>query len=153
MKNHLSISAASRLLMVLFMSLGTITASRAECLKFEPAVARLVGKLIAREYPGPPNYGSVAGDKPETQWILLLRSPLCVDGDSASRTNVDSAAGVTEVQLVYTADPSDLKRLSGDSVEVTGTLIAAHTGHHRTPVLMTVRGLRSNASRERSRDP
>lgn len=128
---------------VLFLS--ACSAIGAECAKYEPASTNLVGKLVLRDYPGPPNYENVdAGDRLERQWILLLRSPLCVDGDSSSDLNSDSVEGVTEVQLVQLTESPSLKPLQGRMINVSGELFSAHTGHHRTPVLLIVRQARSN---------
>jgi len=142
----------TRLPSALCLLLASISAVGADCAKFEPTVTRLVGRLTTREYPGPPNYESVtAGDKPEREWILVLRAPLCVDGDSDSELNRTSVAAIGEVQLVAASSASNLAHLTGKDVEVSGTLFTAHTGHHKTPVLLTVQEVRPDTSLERSR--
>lgn len=49
--------------------LGTalaVTAQGVECARYEPAVTEISGKLVLRDYPGPPNFESIeAGDQPE----------------------------------------------------------------------------------------
>jgi hypothetical protein len=58
----------------------------AECVNYEPDLVSLNGKIIRKTFPGPPNYENIkTGDQPETYWILILTTPLCVNaktGDS-----------------------------------------------------------------------
>ena len=142
-----------RLSLVLTVLSVAAPSALAECAKYEPAVTRLVGTVTTREYPGPPNFESIAaGDTPERQWILILKRPLCVDGDPTSDLNPDSKTGVAEIQLMADRGARNLSRLSGKEVEVSGTLFAAHTGHHRVPVLLKVQSTRPNNSLERRSD-
>lgn len=110
-----------------------------KCLSYEPAVVKLAGVMISRTYPGPPNYESIrGGDEPETYWFLVLSHPICVneklDGFDPATKNI------RRVQLVVFGEDADRKygRLLGKRVTATGTLFGANTGHHRTPVLLTV---------------
>jgi hypothetical protein len=115
-----------------------------DCLKYEPAVVSVTGRLVQRVFPGPPNYENVkAGDARETQWLVRLSSSVCVDGGPASELNTEAEPGITEIQLVITRS-SDWKRYASllrKDVRVTGMLFHAHTAHHRTPVLLTVRSI------------
>ena len=123
-------------------SIGTVDA--ASCARFEPAATRLSGTLVLRDYAGPPNYEDVArGDRLERQWILVLDAPLFVDADPRSDINRDPVSGVREVQLVVTPGQADPARDRGRRITVSGNLFTAHTGHHRTPVLLSVDALPS----------
>lgn len=118
------------------------TDSGARCLSYEPAQVTLVGTLTSRTFPGPPNYHSIArGDHPETVFILTLDEPICVSGDPLSRLNSKSHSQVTEVQLV-TRDVNP-KRFLHKKIRATGSFFGAHTGHHRTPIVLTVVKLRA----------
>jgi hypothetical protein len=129
-------------LLMLPLVLASLIATAADCARFEPAITQLQGKLILREYPGPPNYQSVAaGDTLERQWILELTSPLCVQADLKSEINAVSQADVREVQLVLLGSSPSLTSHKNRLVQVSGTLFAAHTAHHRTPVLLTVQSV------------
>ena len=129
--------------MASFWGLGVgITDSAARCLPYEPAQVTLVGTLTSRIFPGPPNYRSIAlGDQPETIFILTLDEPICVSGDPASRLNSKSHFRVTEVQLVTRG--LDPRRLLNKRVRASGGFFSAHTGHHRTPIVLTVVRLRA----------
>jgi len=116
--------------------------SEARCLSYEPAQVVLVGTLTARTLPGPPNYHSIAsGDYPETVFVLKLDEPICVSGDPSSRLNRNGHSRITEVQLLTRG--VDLKRFVNRQVRASGSLFGAHMGSHRTPVVLTVVGLRA----------
>ncbi len=126
---------------ILGASLGGASAG-ARCLAYEPAQVTLTGELTSRVVPGPPDYRSIArGDHPETVVILVLDAPVCVRGDPSSRSNSQGHAQVAEVQLVVRG--SAWRALRGKRVRVSGSLFAGNSGHHRTPVVLTVRGLRA----------
>ncbi len=126
---------------ILGASLGGASAG-ARCLSYEPAQVTLTGELTSRMVPGPPDYRSIArGDQPETVVILVLDAPVCVRGDPLSRVNSQGHAQVAEVQLVV--DGSAWRVLRDKRVRVSGSLFARNSGHHRTPVVLTVRGLRA----------
>lgn len=133
-----------RSLVVLGMALGAFLAAapaRAQCLRYEPHPATLVGTVVARRLPGPPGYRDVArGDYPETVYFLELDEPVCVTGDRSSRTNRKSHADVGEVQI--SADGPDLRRYRGKKVRATGGLFGAHMPYHRTPVVFDVKTVR-----------
>lgn len=90
-------------------------------------------------------------DPPETYWILHLAKPVCVSADTNDELNDTDANAVTRMQLVFTSD-DPLKDYGNKKlrafvkahtpVVVTGTLYRAHTGHHHTEVLITVRDIR-----------
>ncbi|MCA9639176.1 MAG: DUF4431 domain-containing protein, partial [Myxococcales bacterium] len=102
----------------------------------------LVGTLIARTYPGPPNYESVAtGDSSEQAYILVLEAPVCVAPDPTSDLNSKGASGALEIQVASLH--LRFSTMVGQRIAVSGSLFAAHTGHHRTPVLMWAKSARA----------
>jgi len=117
--------------------------SKESCLAYEPSVVQLTGTLIRQTFPVPPNYQSVnQGDAPETGWYIQLAHPICVDEDKHEPDLNPAQKSVQKIQLVV--DPSVYKTqkyLVGKLVTVSGTLFGAHTGHHHTPVLLTVKSL------------
>ena len=123
-------SARSKCLLLL---LGSLSAGIAEsaCARFEPATTRLDGRLILRDDAGPPNY------------------------DRAIASNGREAVhGVGEVQLaVMPMSGIDAHRHRGRRVAVEGSLFSAHTGHHRTPVLLMVRSLFASPAQRADRAP
>ena len=113
----------------------------AGCKSYEPALASLHGTLLRRNFAGPPNYQNIyKGDKAETFWLLKLESSICVARDRANPDLNPSQKNVREVQLVINnkGDNEKANALLGKRVVATGTLFGAHTGHHHTPVLLTV---------------
>jgi len=89
---------------------------------------RAVGIVSLEVFPGRPNYESIKeGDEPEKEWILTVASEernerfqlVVIDG----REQKDSM----------------LRRCIGKKVAVEGSIWEAHTGHHHTPFLITVR--------------
>jgi len=110
----------------------------ARCLAYEPANVTLTGEIEMRKLPGPPNYSSVArGDRPENVYFVVLEKPVCVSADPTSRRNTRSHAGVEEVQLVISA--VDASAAVGKRMRLSGKLSGAQSGHHRTPVVITVK--------------
>lgn len=117
----------------------------ARCLRYQPAVVSLEGELVARSLPGAPNYRSIArGDRLETVYVLVLEKPICVKGDPSSALTKESHAGVEEVQLIVT--PRTAKRLAGQRVRATGSLVDGQSKEHRTPVVLEIKGLRKASS-------
>lgn len=112
----------------------------AGCKSYEPSVVELSGRLVRKTFAGPPNYQDVhKGDAPETVWLLRLDSPICVDQDRAQPDINPAKKKIRRVQLVLGNDgETRAKSLSGKRVQTAGTLFAAHTGHHHTPVLLKV---------------
>ena len=128
-------------LFLLLLVAGFATASGQNCLEYGPVVS-LNGTLSSRVFAGPPNYESVRrGDRKETAIILTLETATCTTATKTPADTFDVAeTAIREVQLVITtpAQWKALKRLRGTPVTVTGTLFHAHTGHHRTKVLLSV---------------
>ena len=113
------------------------------CLSYEPAVIKIAGSLARKTAPGPPNYKSLrSGDRPETYWFVKLSRPVCVGEDHKEPDLNPAKKGVGSIQLVLSPDAyAAYKELVGKRVVVSGTLFGAITGHHHTPVLLTVRTL------------
>jgi hypothetical protein len=116
------------------------TATSVPCLSYEPTVVKIAGSLERKTVPGPPNYESVRnGDKPETYWFVKLSEPICVAEDEKEPDLNPAKKGVGRIQLVLSPDAyAAYKELVGKRVVVSGTLFGAITGHHHTPVLLTV---------------
>ena len=133
------ISGLMLLIIPCAMSVGQ-TKAEVTCLSYEPSVVKLEGTLTKKNLPGPPNYESVPkGDRPETYWMLNLERPVCVDQDPTDADVHGAQKNVRIVQLVV--DPKVYQAnagLIGTRVIVTGRLFGAITGHHHTPVLLTV---------------
>ena len=129
------------LLLLLLLNSSGASAQRQECLAYEPAVVQLIGTINKQTFPGPPNYASIRkGDKPETYWVLHLPDSVCMQpsGDN------DSVDAVTDFQLILTQKQYALyRKFLGRRVNVSGKLSQATTGHHHTPVLMEVTGIRN----------
>lgn len=113
------------------------------CLSYEPTVVALHGVLTRETFPGPPNYESIRkGDRAETSWLLKLDSPICVNEDKSDPDLNPGRKNVRKVQLVLNPEGYEkYKALLGKKVVASGTLFGAHTGHHHTPVLLTVADL------------
>lgn len=144
---------AAIIAVVILISTNSLTGQntpQSECLSYEPAVVTLSGTLVRKTFPGPPNYESVKkGEKPATSWFLDLAESVCVN---ASKTEPDldpKQSGIHEIQLVLQPEQyPQHKGMVGRTVLATGTLLGEHTGHHHTPVLLTVRTLnRRNSTR------
>src|ERR1700722_16459982 len=115
----------------------------AGCRSYEPAVVTLHGSLIRKTFPGPPNYSDIhKGDRAETYFLLNLDSPICLNTDKSDPDLRPSQKNVRTVQLVLEEGTYELvKPLLGKKVVASGSLFTAHTGHHHTPVLLTVTNL------------
>ena len=105
-----------------------------DCLRYEPEVVTLTGKLEQR----------TSKDEPkETHFYLVLARAVCTTGEKAGPSNPD-AYPVKNVRLVQLAlDADGYKRLRpnlGRQVTLRGTLLAAHTVHHHAPLLLMVKG-------------
>lgn len=116
------------------------TKSQAGCLSYEPSIVKLEGKLTRKTFPGPPNYESVRkGDRPETYWLLDLYRPVCVDQGPKGADLNGAQKDIRRVQLVINPEMyKEQAGLIGKRVVATGRLFGEITGHHHTPVLLTV---------------
>lgn len=130
-------------LTVIFFALAFATQALAAppCLKYEPEVVELKGKVKRVVFPGPPNYESVkAGDQPEPYYVLFLPNGVCVQGDPKDEINFETEKDIKSMQLMIT-DYKKYRPLLGKNVTVTGQLMHSHTGHHHTNVLVQVESM------------
>jgi hypothetical protein len=140
----MSFQTWARSLLLLFLFQGITRVAAADCLSYEPAVTTLHGTLIRKTFPGPPNYEDIhQGDEAETYWIFSLDSPICVDQNKSEPDLNPAKKDVRQVELVL--QPEMYRRyraLLTRRVVATGTLFGAHTSHHHTPVLLTVKSIK-----------
>ena len=134
------------LLVVVLLGL-TPTLASARCLKFEPVSVLLKGVFVSKSLPGPPGYLSIAkGDFAERVLFLQLDEPICVKGNHESTFNSRTQTGVKEIQLVVPLGQSMV--LVDKRVRVTGTLFSGLMKGHRTKVLMTVKGMSEDLTKQ-----
>ncbi|GEB90110.1 hypothetical protein [Zymomonas mobilis] len=98
--------------------------------------SELTGQLESIIFPGPPNYEDVQnGDIPEFTYVLKLRKPICISGEDADPSNYFQAVHLVETN----ATAPQLHRLLHQNVTVKLTnTMAAITGHHHEPLVVTV---------------
>lgn len=83
----------------------------------------LIGTLVRKTFPGPPNFESVKkGTKPETGWFLDLPESVCVNEDKVEPDLNPKQSGIHEIQLVLQPEQyAQHKVLLGKRVIATGT--------------------------------
>ncbi len=111
--------------------------SAAACLPYWPTPVTVSGKLERLTFPGLPNYESVrSGDEAETGFYLKLSTPICTVGDKSDGTAYP-VSKVSLIQLILDSTQyTTLRPFLSRHLEIRGTLMAAHTGHHHAPVLI-----------------
>jgi hypothetical protein len=118
---------------------ASFSSAAAPCLHYEGKPVTLSGKVTLQTFYGPPNYGeSPETDSRETQAIMLLAEPICVD--AKPEYDYDAETDQSEVTLI----PHHGEKLSAyteKQVIVSGTLFHAYTGHHNTPVLIELNSI------------
>jgi hypothetical protein len=100
---------------------------------------RVSGVASLEVFPGPPNYESIQdGDAREEAWILTTsqneRFHLVILGDGKEKF-------------------ATLRHSLGKKLRVDGTVWGAHTSHHRTPFLITLRSIEKEPNSERAAAP
>jgi hypothetical protein len=109
---------------------------------FEPSISEIKGKLTTNSFYGPPNYGDTPKeDRIENVWMVYLENPINIhqlkehleEGDFNS-----TQFNITRIQLVILNDKLELKKLMSENVRIKGSFFGANTGHHFTPILMSV---------------
>jgi hypothetical protein len=115
------------------------------CYHYRPASVSLIGRLIQRTLPGPPNYQSIArGDRPQVVDLLILDAPICTLADYKDSPNTDAFQGQDTIQVRRAeATWREVRRLSGQRVVVKGTLAEWALGPDRTPVVIDPTEVRS----------
>jgi hypothetical protein len=123
---------------IILVSLLVVTSVHAaDTYKFEPSVVTLVGKLVKKEFHGPPGYGEdPKHDKKENASILLLNHPIKVVAEKSDQFN-ETRDNVKEIQLINVKRIA-LSQFFHKNVKVTGKLSSAITGHHHTDVLIEI---------------
>lgn len=107
------------------------------CLNYEPEIVTLRGKLERR------TFTNVSGVR-ETHYILKLDRPVCVNADPNNEYNQQQKK-ISELQLV----PAMILKTHGASallnrhVIVSGVLFGAHTQHHFTKILLSVKEIKA----------
>ena len=82
-------------------------------------------------------------NRPQKYWVLVMTEPPCVNVDPNDSILNDSQKEVRSIQLVLQPSMySEYKNLLGKEVVARGTLFSAITGHHHTPVLLTVSSIK-----------
>lgn len=101
---------------------------------------KVIGKISLEVLPGPPNYESVkTGDKAEKYWFINLKKSVCFSPDSEF---MDSEVSLSKLQLIL-YKLQDIDNLKEQKMyEVEGITEAAHTGHHRTKVMIIVNSIK-----------
>jgi hypothetical protein len=117
-------------------------ARAAPCLASRPASVNLKGQVLVRTYPGPPNYGESADDSHENVFLLLLDTPVCVEGVASPREGQRRDWDVVLVQLFRgPAMRTGLVPWAGKHVVVTGQLDQGTSAGDRTPVVVLVQSV------------
>ncbi len=122
---------------ILFFSCNIALA--APCLDYVHNVT-VQGVLARHTFPEQPNYESIAaGDAPATYFFVTPPKPFCVA--IGKRDDEPAVARVDTVQLVFMGKVDGygpLRPYLGKAVTCSGMLFAAISGHHHSPVLLSV---------------
>jgi hypothetical protein len=139
----MSLARIGALLLLLSPALCLAQVELSGCRSYEPTIVALHRTLIRKAYAGPPNYSDIRkGDKAETYWLLNLDSPICMSLDASEPKLNPSLKDVRKVQLVLDQESHDnFEGLLGKRIVATGSMFGGHSGHHHTPVLLTVKSL------------
>jgi hypothetical protein len=113
-------------------------------LHYEPETVELEGKLVIQSKYGPPNFGEEPkSDEKVRIPVLVLKTPvnvLPIEGQNDG-INTEPVHRVRQIQLSFAVGETGHRKLIGKNVVVKGTLFRAHTGHHYTDVVLTVRSI------------
>lgn len=117
----------------LFAILSLVGLTSSAIGQFEERPLSASGFVSLEVFPGPPNYKSIKnGDSREKAWIL-------------------TTASMGRFHLVILDDKNEkfetLRRCLGKMVRVKGVAWEAHTGHHRTPFLITVHSIEAETNK------
>jgi hypothetical protein len=90
------------------------------------------GKIILKEYYGPPNYGEdIINDAVEKHYVLLLYEPITIYFKG-------SCKNITEIQLINLHDTIRIGDYRNLNCYIYGEPFTAQTGHHYTDLIMIV---------------
>jgi len=127
-------------ILVTILCATPVMAGAVQCLHYDGEPVTLTGKVTLQTFYGPPNYGENPDtDSRETQALLVLAKPICVDANPSNYEEEEK--NQVKVTLVPPGG-MDLGTYAGKKVTFYGTLFHANTGHHRTPVLLQVNGIK-----------
>lgn len=133
-----------RLLLLMFSLAFSLPVVAESCLHYGGSPVTLSGKVKLQTFFGPPGYGEKPdSDSRETQAILLLEKPICVEANPKDYEEAEQ--NQREVTLVPLGK-ENLKDYEGNQIMVQGTLYHAFNGHHHTPVLIEIKHI-ENASK------
>jgi hypothetical protein len=106
------------------------------CFSLEPAQVSLEGNIREEEFTDTDQ----PSNQPEVCWILHLPKPVCVGkGDDEF---LDDDVVIEEIQLALEPKQYDAyQNLLNSFVKLSGNLFAAHTAHHHTKILLSVKRL------------
>ena len=91
--------------------------------------------IFSGEVPGQPDFESVSsGDQELTATFLLLRQPICIDGNGDPEQAPISSTQVLQLACSPEEHPELARR--GDLIRLEGELFPAHTGYHWTEALL-----------------
>ena len=87
------------------------------------------GRLIVKQFYGPPNYGETPQiDRVETHYVLQLSETISFKQDALTAT-------VGEIQLIF---DNNTGLITGRHYVIDGEAFFAETGHHHTPIIISV---------------
>ena len=108
---------------------------------FEPEISTLTGSVKLEVFYGPPGYGeNPKTDKKEPTYILHLPKPINVIATDPEDELNYTARNITKIQLVNSGN-FKISSFNNKTVKVSGTFFSAHTGHHHTDVLLTIKAI------------
>jgi hypothetical protein len=141
--NYLALMKPTRLALAVALFCVLVTGQSAEP---SPSIT-LEGILEVGQFYGPPDYGgNPHGDRVEHSLFLQLpATPATQLSDSKALAGLGSEAASTYfVQLVVPdRERFEAQKVVGHRVRITGVPFAPLTGHHRTPLLIDVKSLKS----------
>jgi hypothetical protein len=107
-----------------------------KCLRYDEEIVGLRGILQIRVFFGPPNFGENPNtDSRETQAGLFLDKAICTVKEEGS----DDTNEANQIELTLVPNQKvRLSNLAGKKVIVSGKLFGALTGHHHTPLLLSL---------------
>ncbi len=115
-------------------------------LRYGPDVVALTGRLEVVEFPGRPNYESIeAGDEVDRVLVLFLDHPVDVIGspvppgvDPEGWPDTESHTDITSIHVVRPPEdpPGRWDDKAPVRVRVEGSLMDAHSAHHKTEVVL-----------------
>ena len=135
----------------LLLTVGWAAHSEEAWVDYEPAVIELSGRVVPRNYFGPPNFGeSPEIDEKRTAVILVLTHPINVRGNPVDPVNQETERDVREIQLAFQRE-NDPRLAVGRDVVVRGRLSHSFSAYHVTKVLLSVQDWVPRSRQERER--